>query len=105
MLVTKWTFLKSFEPGRKFYFSSGPERAEIAVMRAGSGPEKLGPCRPLMSVNKIVSKWCIRLSSNSEGILQVTVGRILLIFVNVGYLVFYFLLPINRESIVLGSKF
>ena len=42
-----------------------------------------------MWMNTIASKRCIRLSSNLVHILQVTVGRNLLIWVNIGWIVFF----------------
>ena len=42
-----------------------------------------------MWINTIASKRCIRLSSNLLHMLQVAVGRTLLILVNIGYIVFF----------------
>ena len=59
-----------------------------------------------MWVNTISSKWCIQFTSNLVRILQVTVGRTLLILVNIGWIVF--LQEYKKEFLYItayGAKF
>ena len=55
-----------------------------------------------MWVNPIASERCVWLSSNSVCMLQVTVGRTLLIFVNIGWIVF--LQEYKKEFLYITAK-
>ena len=58
--------------------------------------------RVYMWMNMIVSKQCIRLTSSLVCVLQVSFGRILFIFVNIGWIVFF--LECKKEFLYITAK-